>query len=85
MENEKAPIDATDSIYKNQQKILDRGLTLPNTGKGKVDREQLRIELAKSNCEMANNVRSGTYPVFGYPLVCYSPPEGLKIFPTKFG
>lgn len=22
---------------------------------------------------MAHNVKKGTYPVFGYPLVCYSP------------
>ena len=36
----------------------------------------MAVKLAKSNCEMVDNVNEGTYPVFGYPLVCYSPPEG---------
>ena len=69
------------NIYKDEQKILERGLTLPNTGIGKVDKEQLKIQLARSNCEMANNIKCGTYPVFGYPLVCYSPPDGQRVFP----
>ena len=27
---------------------------------------------------MANNVSKGTFPIFGYPLVCYSPQNGKK-------
>lgn len=27
---------------------------------------------------MAQNVSKGTFPIFGYPLVCYSPQDGKK-------
>mmetsp|Transcript_4502 Transcript_4502/g.6765 ORF Transcript_4502/g.6765 Transcript_4502/m.6765 type:complete len:326 (+) Transcript_4502:397-1374(+) len=79
----RAEMQYQESIYRDTQKILERGLTLPNTGTGRVDKEQLKLSLARSNCEMANNVKSGTYPVFGYPLLCYSPPDGSRIFPIN--
>ena len=45
------------------------------TGSANIYKDELAYRLAKSNIEMADNVDQGTYPVFGYPLVCYSPPE----------
>ena len=53
---------------------MEKGVTLPNTGDANIDKSELTKQLARSNCEMAHNVRKGTYPIFGYPLVCFSPP-----------
>lgn len=50
-------------------------MTLPNTDGANIDKNELIRKLARSNCEMAHNVKKGTNPVFGYPLVCFSPQE----------
>jgi len=60
-------------IYENQDQLLQKGLTLPKTGSANIDKTELKRQLARSNMEMAHNVKQGTYPVFGYPLVCFSP------------
>ena len=67
-----------EEIYRDEPKILGRGITLPNTGKGSIDRDKLTISLARGTCEMAYNVNEGTFPIFGYPLVCYSPEAGAE-------
>ena len=74
---EKAP-EITEKELEQLQKNLTKGLTIPNTGSGIIDKEALRFQLAKSNFDMAQNVSKGTFPIFGYPLVCYSPLGGKK-------
>ena len=51
---------------------------MPNTGLANISKKDLLKKLAQSNCEMAHNVKKGTYPIFGYPLLCFSPPEGSR-------
>ena len=43
---------------------------MPPTGEAAIDKPELIKQLARSNCEMAHNVQKGTYPIFGYPLLC---------------
>ena len=49
--------------------------TLPPTGRAKVDKAELKLQLVKGGMEMDECIDKGTLPVFGYPLVCYSPIE----------
>lgn len=53
---------------------MERGVTIPKLpAKAKVDKEHLKQRLVRSKLEMDYNVNEGTFPIFGYPLVCYSP------------
>ena len=47
--------------------------SLPKIVSQKVDLQELRAKLAQGSKEMDNYVDVGKMPVFGYPLVCYSP------------
>ena len=49
--------------------------TLPPTANAKVDKVKLKQYLAKASFELEKNITSGNMPVFGYPLVCFSPAE----------
>ena len=60
-------------IYKNQYQRLNRGITVPKTGKANIDENELKMRFVRSSLELDHNVRKGTYPVFGYPLFCFSP------------
>ena len=74
IEAQKEEIALDREIYGPKElQILDRGLTLPDTGAANINKKQLLRSFARSNCEMAYNIEKGTYPVFGYPLVCFSP------------
>ena len=63
-------------IYQNYGHILKRGITAPKTGWAAIDRGELAKQLARGNCEMVYNINKGTYPIFGYPLVCLDYKEG---------
>ena len=53
---------------------MERGVTIPNLPqKANIDKKELKVKLVRSKLEMDNNVDEGTFPIFGYPLVCYSP------------
>ena len=59
--------------------MLERGITLPNTGKNaNIDQDVLKVRFVRSKLEMSHNVNQGTFPIFGYPLVCYSPENKEK-------
>ena len=58
--------------------------SLPNTGKGKVDKIKLKNLLAKSSVEMEKCVDTGDMPIFGYPPVCFSPIGTKKDIKDKF-
>jgi len=47
--------------------------TLPPTKGARVDKRQLRIAIAKGGIELENHITEGHMPIFGYPMVCYSP------------
>lgn len=46
---------------------------VPPTAEAKVDKQKLQILFAKNSDEMDKYIECGHMPVFGYPLVCYSP------------
>jgi|TARA_B110000285_G_C15050698_1_gene576818 hypothetical protein len=53
---------------------MEKGITMIKLPPGAhVDEEKLKIRLVRSKLEMDFNVNEGTFPIFGYPLVCYSP------------
>ena len=54
-------------------------ITLPPTANARVDRKELRKQLAKGSAEMDECITNGTLPIFGYPLVCYSPRQGATV------
>jgi len=45
-----------------------------NRGKpGNVDKDTLKVLMGQGGQEMDECVQEGKFPIFGYPLVCYSP------------
>ena len=44
----------------------------------KVDNKILETKYIRGKLEMNNNVNEGTFPIFGYPLVCLSPDNNEK-------
>jgi hypothetical protein len=64
--------------------VLKPRNSLPNTGKGKVDKVKLKSLLARSSVEMEKCVDTGYMPVFGYPPLCFSPVGSKKEIKDKF-
>jgi hypothetical protein len=60
-------------LEKESQRVLTRGVSVPNTANANIDKSFLRQQLARSTSEMHLNVNEGTQPIFGYPLVCFTP------------
>ena len=51
--------------------------SLPPVGRfNKVDLDALKLRLAQGSIEMDECINEGSIPIFGYPLVCYSPMAG---------
>ena len=38
----------------------------------------MQVKFIRGKLEMDYNVNEGTFPIFGYPLVCYSPENNQK-------
>ena len=51
--------------------------SLPPVGNNaKVNKDALKLRLAQGSLEMDECINEGSIPIFGYPLVCYSPLAG---------
>ena len=44
-----------------------------NRRSGNIDKDTLKVLMGQGGQEMDECVREGKFPIFGYPLVCYSP------------
>ena len=73
MQNKPLESETSEDVYEDQDKILSRGITIPKIGYANINEDELRRQYARSTLELRNNVKRGTHPLFGYPLVCYSP------------
>ena len=75
-------IFAIDSPNEESDERLLAGMnpktTLPPTGKARVDKDKLKNMLARGSLEMEKCINKGENPVFGYPMVCFSPNNNEK-------